>query len=88
MSAQETASQPKRFTPEDIANLTLLSQLHFEKQQLTTQLQELKPGEASQEVLFAKKLELLGHLNDIGRFLCMFGENNAAPRILHKEMTP
>ena len=39
-TANGSSGHQKRFTPDDIANLTLLSQLHYDKQQAAQQLQD------------------------------------------------
>ena len=86
---QQESGKSKRFSPADIANLTLLSQLHFDKSQTLTQLQEAKDSvEIPTQVKLEKRIQLASTLNDISRFLSMYGENNAAPRILQKEAMP
>ena len=86
---QQESGKSKRFSPADIANLTLLSQLHFDKSQTLTQLQEAKDSaEVPTQVKLEKRIQLASTLNDISRFLSMYGENNAAPRILQKEAMP
>jgi len=78
---------PKRFTAEDIQNLTLLSHFQFlKKKALSDQI------EASADTKQAHSIDLdfklVAAMLDLTKFLSLFGENSAAARILYKEAVP
>ena len=66
----------QKFTAEDINNLTLLSSINYDRQQISKL--------DSKDKVF-KECDVIA---DLTKFLSTFGDISAAARILHREIVP
>jgi hypothetical protein len=68
----------QKFTAEDINNLTLLSSINYDRQQISKLDSNVK------DKVF-KECDVIA---DLTKFLATFGDTSAAARILHREIVP